>query len=104
MSSAIEDEVGRSRIMEDGNESLLTMGLQHNNTSNHNNDMNIGNNKEVIPNANVMDRFTFTTDQPSQMDEHILDVLSGYKEDLPMEVISLLYITGVSTQAWRWIN
>ena len=64
MSSTIEDEVGRSRIMEDGNESLLTMGLQHNNTSNHNNDMNIGNNKEVIPNANVMDRFTFTTDQP----------------------------------------
>ena len=54
MSSGIEYEVGRSRIMEDDNESLLTMGLQHNSTSMHNNDMNIGNNKEVILNANGM--------------------------------------------------
>ena len=76
--------------MEDSNESLLTMGLQHNDTSSHDNNMSMGNNKEVIHNADGTDVSTFTIDQPSQMDGNILDVLSRYTEDLPVEVLSLL--------------
>ena len=49
----------------------------------------------MISKAVGTDVSTFTIYQPSQMDEHILDVLSRYKEDLPVEVISLLKTTGV---------
>ena len=74
----IEDELGRPRIMEDNSESLLTMGLQYNGTRNHDNDMSMENSKEVILNADRTDISTFTTYQPSQMDEHILDIVSRY--------------------------
>jgi len=86
----IEGELGRAFIMEDGNESLLTIRLQHNNISNHDNAMSIGNNTPVIPNVDRTDVSTFRIDQPSQTDECVLNVLSRYKEDLPVEVLSLL--------------
>ena len=85
----IEDELERPRIMEDNNESLLTMGLQYNDTKSHDNDMSMENSKEVILNADGTDISTFTTYQPSQMDEHILDVLSRYNF-FPVEILSLL--------------
>ena len=81
--------------MEDDNKSLLTMFLQHNDTSGYDNDMSMGNNKEVTSNSVGTDVFTFTIYQPSQMDEHILDVLSRFKEYLPVEMLSLLKTTGV---------
>ena len=60
----IEGELGRAFIMEDGNESLLTIRLQHNNISNHDNDMSIRNNKSVISSVDGKDVSTFRIYQP----------------------------------------
>ena len=60
--------------------------------------MSMGNNKKVISNPVGTDVSTFTIYQPSQMDEHILDVLRRYKEDLPVEMLSLLKTTGVPSE------
>ena len=87
--------------MEDDNESLLRTGLQHNDTSSHDNGMSMRNNKEVIPDADGTNVSICTTYQPSQIDEHILDVVSRYKEGLSVEVFSLLHTTGVPPQGGR---
>ena len=71
------------------------MGIPYNDTRSHKNDTSMGNNKEVIPNADGTNVSTFKIDQPSQIDEHILDVLSRHKENLPVKVLSLLQTIGV---------
>ena len=52
------------------------MGIPYNDTRSHKNDTSMGNNKEVITNADGTNVSTFKIYQPSQIDEHFLDVLS----------------------------
>ena len=97
----IDGTLGNPRIMEDGNESLQTMGL---NASFHdtNGYMDIEVNEDTTPNTDGTEVSTFTTETPVKADEQLLDILSKNQDTIPPELMEYLkQKSGIPSQGGR---
>ena len=86
--------------MEDGNESLQTMGL---NTNFRDVDgyMDIEVNDDKTPTIDGTDISTFTTETLPLVDEKLLDILSKIQDSIPPELFVYLQQSGISSQGGR---
>ena len=89
----IEGSLDRPRIMEDGNESLQTMGLQDKNSPR---DME----GDMLSTQDDTEVSTFTVDLPTREDQ-LLEVLARNEANLPKEVLTLLKQVGTPPQGGR---
>ena len=92
--------LGNSRILEDGNESLQTMGL---NTNFRDVDgyMDIEVKDDKTPTIDGTDISTFTTETLLLVDEKLLDILSKNQDSIPPELLVYLQQSGISSQGGR---
>ena len=79
-------ELGRPRIMEDGNESLQTMGLNRG-WSDNDSYMDIELKGGKTPATDSTEVSTFTTETLPLSDEKLLDILSKNQDSIPPELL-----------------
>ena len=82
--------------MEDGNESLQTMGLQDKNSPRDMED-------DMVSTQDDTEVSTFTIDLPTREDQ-LLEVLARNEANLPKEVLTLLKQVGIPPQGGRGEN
>ena len=93
----IEGTLGNPRIMEDGNESLQTMGL--NKTSNDiNGFMDIEIKEESTQTTDGTEVSTFTTVTLPLADEKLLDILTKNQDAILPELLEYLQKSGIPSQ------
>ena len=89
----IAGKLARPRIMEDGNESLQTMGLQDKSSPREIED-------DLVSTQDDTEVSTFTTDLLTREDQ-LLEVLARNEANLPPEVLTLLKQVGIPPQGGR---